>query len=307
MLPKLQHFLEAFTFGQNGKHTIRIGVITYATNVVIQYQLTDTTDFNSFVDFLFNLAFAINFNDSGGNVQNALQEAYYLWVSQKSFRRSLIILIAAAYDKVGFQGADKTAHVIKNNGIHVIVINFATSDGVLTFALENIASSGYYYISSQDQLYLRLPYALAQNCLFGFNSDILPTFANRVCQPGVLAAVTSQSKLDFITDNIVPYAFSTNQKKKFTIGLHKSASDNFEGEWKWWGYNKTEYPLENFPSMVDIPDPKDNYGYMWNHYGFNWSLQTGNNIPLPYICQLRACDAEYICDQKQTKQKFKLI
>uniref|UniRef100_A0A914P7Y6 Uncharacterized protein n=1 Tax=Panagrolaimus davidi TaxID=227884 RepID=A0A914P7Y6_9BILA len=31
-----------------------------------------------------------------------------------------------------------------------------------------------------------------------------------------------------------------------------------------------------------------------NHYGFNWSLQTGNNIPLPYVCQIRACGSEFI-------------
>jgi hypothetical protein len=315
-------YMQDFTFAQKGDHTVRAAIIGYASNVTTYYNLIDTTNYDDFVDALFNLADYGNSDDSGGNVQGALQQAYKLLTSQPSQRKQLIALIAAAYNSEGFQGADLTASIIKQNGICIVVINFESSQGVLSTALQNISCPGYYYISKDSDLNVKFPYALTQlncicppgslqfreyniawknytnyaDCLLGFGTDTNPNIAERVCYPGVLAAVTSQSKLDFITDQILPYAMPN--KKKFTIGLHRSST--YE-EWKWWGYNGTEYSLGNFPSMLNTPAPNDNWGYMWNHYGFNWTLQTGYNTQLPYVCQLRACDAEYICDQTQAK------
>jgi hypothetical protein len=316
---QISTYMQDFTFAQIGDHTVRAAIIGYASNVTTYYNLTDTTNYDDFVDALFNLA---DSDDSGGNVQGALQQAYKLLTSQSSQRKQLIVLIAAAYNSEGFQGADLTASIIKQNGICIVVINFESSQGVLSTALQNISCPGYYYISKDSDLNVKFQYALTQlncicppgslqfreyniawknytnygDCLLGFGTAISPNIAERVCHPGVLAAVTSQSKLDFITDQILPYAMPN--KKKFTIGLHRSSTNE---EWKWWGYNGTEYPLGNFPSMLNTPAPNDNWGYMWNHYGFNWTLQTGYNTQLPYVCQLRACDAEYICDQTQAK------
>uniref|UniRef100_A0A914PSS5 VWFA domain-containing protein n=1 Tax=Panagrolaimus davidi TaxID=227884 RepID=A0A914PSS5_9BILA len=324
LVGQIATFMQPFTFGQTEKHTIRVAVITYGINVVEQYLLTDTTNFENFIDFLFDLSFNLQFDENGANAQGALQEAYYLLLSESSFRNPLIILIAASYDKTGFNGADKTANAIKNNGIHILVINFASSDGVLTNALQKISSPGFYYVSNQDNINSLIPFSLTQincfcppgyiqfryyntpwknytnyaECLFGFSSDTLPTVATRVCKPGILVPITSQTKFDFIADHVLPHELPG--KKKFTIGLHKSSSA--DEEWKWWGYNETEYSLGNYPSMFDIPNKGDNYGYFWNHYGFNWTLQTGNNLELPYICQLRACDAGFICDQTQAKK-----
>jgi hypothetical protein len=316
---EISTYMQDFTFAQIGDHTVRAAIIGYASNVTTYYNLTDTTNYDDFVDALFNLA---DSDDSGGNVQGALQQAYKLLTSQSSQRKQLIVLIAAAYNSEGFQGADLTASIIKQNGICIVVINFESSQGVLSTALQNISCPGYYYISKDSDLNVKFPYALTQlncicppgslqfreyniawknytnygDCLLGFGTATNPNIAERVCYPGVLAAVTSQSKLDFITDQILPYAMPN--KKKFTIGLHRSSTNE---EWKWWGYNGTEYPLGNFPSMLNTPAPNDNWGYMWNHYGFNWTLLTGYNTQLPYVCQLRACDAEYICDQTQAK------
>jgi hypothetical protein len=311
--------MEDFTFGQIGNHTIRTAIISYATDVTVFYQLTDSTTFEAFVGYMLSLSEEPN--DDGGNVQGALQSAFNHLQTQKSPRKPLIVLIAAAYNSSGFQEADHTANEIRHAGIDIVVINFKTSDGVLSNALKNIASPGYYYVSDQETLYQNLQYALTQincfcppkskqfrsfntawgnytnysDCLFGFNGYTAPTNAERACAPGVLVAVTSQKKLDFITDQIIPHEMKG--QKKFTIGIHKSSKDN---EWKWWNYNKTEYLLGNFPSISTSPEPSDNYGYMWNYQGFNWKLQTGNDIPLPYICQLRACDAKYSCNQAQT-------
>lgn len=52
----------------------------------------------------------------------------------------MIFLIASTYNKNGFQGADGTAQMIKNDGIDIVVINYASSNGVLTNELEVIAS-----------------------------------------------------------------------------------------------------------------------------------------------------------------------
>uniref|UniRef100_A0A914P9P3 VWFA domain-containing protein n=1 Tax=Panagrolaimus davidi TaxID=227884 RepID=A0A914P9P3_9BILA len=297
---ELSTYMHNFTFAQTGNHTVRAAIIGYASDVTTYYQLTDTTNYDAFVDALFDFADHGNSDDTGGNLQGALQQAYSLLQSQKSQRRQLIVLVAATYNPIGFQGADVTANSIKENGICIVVINYKSSQGVLATALQNISCPGYYYISDDDDLNLKFTYALTQlncicppgslqfreyntawknytnygDCLFGFNENTDPAMAQRSCHPGVLVAVT-------------------NEKKMFTIGLHKSASDN---EWKC-----TEYSFGDFPSMTAASSVNDNYGYLWNNYGFNWTLQTGNNVALPYICQIRACDAEYICDQTQTK------
>uniref|UniRef100_A0AC35GFB9 VWFA domain-containing protein n=1 Tax=Panagrolaimus sp. PS1159 TaxID=55785 RepID=A0AC35GFB9_9BILA len=239
LVGQISTFMQPFTFGQTEKHTIRVAVITYGINVVERYLLTDTTDFDNFIDFL----------------------------------KPLIILFAAAYDKAGFNGADKTANAIKNNGINIVVINFASSDGVLTNALEKISSPGFYYVSNQDNINSLIPFALTQiNCF---------------CPPGY-----------------IQFRYYNTAWKNYTN--YAECLFGFS-KWKWWGYNETEYTLGNYPSIFDIPNKEDNYGYFWNHYGFNWTLQTGYNLELPYICQLRACDAEYICDQRQAKKMLEKI
>uniref|UniRef100_A0AC34G0Q2 VWFA domain-containing protein n=1 Tax=Panagrolaimus sp. ES5 TaxID=591445 RepID=A0AC34G0Q2_9BILA len=317
---EIASYSNGFNFAQYGDHTVRAGIIGYATKVTTFYQLINTTNYDDFVNALFDFADQGNSVDTGGNVEGGLQQAYTLLKSQPSQRRQLIVLIAAAYSPAGFQNTGPTADVIKENGICIVVINFASSEGALSTSLQNISCQGYYYISNDSDLDLKFPYALTQlncicppgsfqfkeynvawgnytnyaDCFFGSAIATLPKFAQRSCQPGTLVSVTSQQKLDFITDHVLPYIIS--KQKKFTIGFHKSS----DAEWNWWGYNGTEYPRGNFPQISDTPNGDDDYGYMWNHYGFNWFLQTGKDILLPYICQLRACDAEYICDQTQT-------
>uniref|UniRef100_A0AC34FXF5 C-type lectin domain-containing protein n=1 Tax=Panagrolaimus sp. ES5 TaxID=591445 RepID=A0AC34FXF5_9BILA len=260
-------------------------------------------------------------------VIKALQQAFNLTQTQKSSRRAVIVLIAAAYNEYGFQDAYQTANVIKDNGIAIIVINYVSTNGVLTTSLQNISSPGYYYNSNLDGLYdSRISYALTQlncfcppgnlqfqiyntawenftnygDCFYSFNGDTNPIQAERACrlESGVLAALNNQQKLDFITDYLLPY--SLKGKKKFTVGFHKSA--NLNNTWNWWDYDGSEYSLGDFPLLSDIPTPEDNYGYMWNHYGFKWILTTGNSVSLPYICQIKACDASFICDQDNFKK-----
>uniref|UniRef100_A0A914YRU3 Uncharacterized protein n=1 Tax=Panagrolaimus superbus TaxID=310955 RepID=A0A914YRU3_9BILA len=311
-------FMKPFTFGQNGNHTTRAAIITYATNVNTKYNLTDVTTFSAFQSAIFKLHNYANPDDNGGNVQGGLQAALTLLETQKSFRKRAIILIAAAYDDVGFQGAYQTSKTIQDDGISILTISFAASDGILTQQLQNISSPGYAYTSDQDGLYISLPFALTQincfcppssiqfklynslwgnyttyaDCLYGFNGDTLPSIATLSCDPGVLISATTAQKLDFISDYLVPHDIKS---KKYTIGLHRSD----DGTWKWWGYNNTEYALGSYPSWGQNPSPDDSYSYEWQYSGFNIKLMPSGDVPLPYACQSRACDAGYICDLTQ--------
>uniref|UniRef100_A0A914PE40 C-type lectin domain-containing protein n=1 Tax=Panagrolaimus davidi TaxID=227884 RepID=A0A914PE40_9BILA len=131
------------------------------------------------------------------------------------------------------------------------------------------------------------------DCFLPVISPSSPIIANKFCRlPGSLVSITSQAREDFIIDSFFTKGNPLYGEKRFNIGLHKSASDE---KWKWWGYNGTEVPYDNFPPMVNTPAPKDNYGYMWNDKGFHWALQTGENTDLKYICQSPACDTANVC------------
>lgn len=312
-------FMKSFTFGQNGDHTTRAAIITYATNVETRYTLNDVTTFAAFQSAIFKLRSYANPDDSGGNVQGGLQTAHALLESQKSFRRSAIILIAAAYNDAGFQGAYQTSKSIQDDGISILTISFAAADGALTHQLQNISSPGYAYQSNQDGLYVSLPLALTQvncfcppssvqykkynavsrnyttyaDCIYGFGGDTLPSLANMLCDPGVLVAITTKDKLDFMADYVIPH--DAPGKKKFTVGLHRSD----DGTWKWWGYDNTEFALGSYPQWGRTPSPSESYSYEFQYSGFNFTLMPNGDNPLPYFCQSRACDAGYICDLTQ--------
>jgi alpha-tectorin len=313
-------FMKPFTFGQNGNHTTRAAIITYATNVETRYTLNDVTTFAAFQSAIFKLHNYANPDDSGGNVQGGLQTAHSLLETQKTFRKRAIILIAAAYDDVGFQGAYQTSKSIQDDGISILTISFAAADGALTQQLQNISSPGYAYQSDQDGLYLTLPFALTQincfcppstvqfkkynavwrnyttyaDCLYGFNGETLPSLANMLCDPGVLVSVTSKDKLDFMADYIIPH--DLKGKKKYTIGLHRSD----DGTWKWYGYDNTEYALGSYPQWGQNPSPSDSYSYEFQYSGLNYKVMPNDDTPLPYVCQSRACDAGYICNLNQS-------
>uniref|UniRef100_A0A914PSD8 Uncharacterized protein n=1 Tax=Panagrolaimus davidi TaxID=227884 RepID=A0A914PSD8_9BILA len=121
----------------------------------------------------------------------------------------------------------------------------------------------------------------------------LPDTVNSIgCPNGVVVAVTSQIKLDFITDKILSNLTTNRRIKTFITGSHK----NDDGNWYWWGYDEIEYPLGKFP--VFNPGPSDIFAYMNNYYGYNWRLNgTTGDDAMQWVCQNRACDADFICDQ----------
>jgi|UniRef100_A0AC35F630 hypothetical protein len=318
LLSSIATIMEGLNVGQVGDHSTRVSIVTYGNiDVQVLTKLADTTNEDDFEDILFNIN--INPNDPGGNIAGALNQAFDIITSQRGYRKPVIVLAAAAYNPQGVQNINGTVAQIRANGIDIAVINYAAVDGVLATALKTLASDGYYYISIQNDLISAVSYGLTQiNCFCSSTTKQLrlynsqwsnytsyadcfravpdaasPTVANkRDCHPGSLIALTDQQKFDFITDNFFLKNETLYGKKQMNIGFHKSASD---GLWKWWGYNGTEIPYNNYPLMIGTPGPNDNYGYMVNDYGYHWALKTGHNVASPYICQTRACDVSYVC------------
>uniref|UniRef100_A0AC34G3M4 Uncharacterized protein n=1 Tax=Panagrolaimus sp. ES5 TaxID=591445 RepID=A0AC34G3M4_9BILA len=123
------------------------------------------------------------------------------------------------------------------------------------------------------------------DCIFGSIQISLPSLGKYACEPGTLVSLVAIQKTDFVVDKIVPQ----KGMKNFTIGLHKS---DIDGLWKWWGYNNTEYlAVQPFN-----PKPEDKYAHEWNNRGFNWKIETNLDEPMPFVCQIQACDSSYICD-----------
>uniref|UniRef100_A0AC34GX57 VWFA domain-containing protein n=1 Tax=Panagrolaimus sp. ES5 TaxID=591445 RepID=A0AC34GX57_9BILA len=313
-------YMGRFNIAQTGPHTTRAAIITYASDVTVRYSLLDVTNKRELLLEFGKLAKYSNPSDTGVNVQAALKIAYSLLQNQTSYRAKAIILTAAAYDKIGYVGADQTATTIKENGIKIFTVNFDTAGGVDNTQLAALASPGYSYIAQSDDIYNLIPHGLTQvncfcpvgslqfsvydaisknlttyaDCVWGVAVESLPSIVSLFgCDPGVMASVTSQQKLDFITDNIIPYAL--NGKKEFSVGGHKSGN-----QWMWYGYNNDEFSLGNFPSLI-INSPDDQYTYFKKCPGFCFNFQSGGDVPRPYLCESRACDADFVCDQTPLK------
>uniref|UniRef100_A0A914P105 VWFA domain-containing protein n=1 Tax=Panagrolaimus davidi TaxID=227884 RepID=A0A914P105_9BILA len=318
-------YTRKITFGTRAPHHTRAGIITYATDSVPRLNLTDGISSEIVANAVMAVPTYFNGGDNGGYVQTALKTAKKMLDNTKTIdgnpkdiRQQIIILAAAAYDDTGFKGAKETAQTLKDDGVHIFTINTYTSAGFGVPGLDELASQGYAFRSDDVDLHNLLPLGITQvncfcpvgslqfnyfnghnvtnyaDCLHFENAPTFPSLANSsgCFGGGVLLAVTSQIKLDFVTDNILTNLTASTQVTKFFTGAHK----NNDGIWYWWGYDQKEYPLGKFP--VFNPASTDTYALMYNYFGYNWQLiGTTDDAYFPFMCQNRACDADFICDQ----------
>uniref|UniRef100_A0A914YD97 VWFA domain-containing protein n=1 Tax=Panagrolaimus superbus TaxID=310955 RepID=A0A914YD97_9BILA len=154
--------LQSFTFNQNGEHTTRAGIIIYGSEFATLYELNNVTNFVGFEKVFLSLFKYYDPYDYDSNVYSALDAAYRLLQIQNSHRIPLIVLISATYNPSGFKGTSELSRNIKGNGTNIVVINFDPENPNLTNALQAIVSSGYYYVSTQQDLYINLGYAFTQ-------------------------------------------------------------------------------------------------------------------------------------------------
>uniref|UniRef100_A0A914YXN3 VWFA domain-containing protein n=1 Tax=Panagrolaimus superbus TaxID=310955 RepID=A0A914YXN3_9BILA len=117
---EIASLLSQFNINQWGDHTSRVAIVTYASNVVVRYFLNDVTSLTALNHQLLLLRSYANSSDNGVNVQKALQVSYNLLKNQSSNRIPVIILVGAAYNNIGFNGAEQIASVIKDNGIKLL-------------------------------------------------------------------------------------------------------------------------------------------------------------------------------------------
>uniref|UniRef100_A0AC34F2R3 C-type lectin domain-containing protein n=1 Tax=Panagrolaimus sp. ES5 TaxID=591445 RepID=A0AC34F2R3_9BILA len=265
--------MQIFNISNKGEHTSRAAVITFATNVTIKFNLNDSnTGSDTWLNhILIMLPHYHKSNDSGANANDALKVAQnMLTYSQPSFRVPTIFLIAAGYNSTGY---------LPNFGdTRILSLSYAP-ENTNCFCPKN---------SYQLQNTVANVQTLYADCYFGSTKAALPSF--ELCNPGTLAIINSEKKFDDVF-----YAILSDFKyiKNFTIGFHKS----LDGQWKWWDYDGSEFSVGDYPAFYKTPNPDDNFGYMSRYYGYNWRLETGRNVALPYLCQMRACDASNICNQ----------
>uniref|UniRef100_A0AC34QG64 VWFA domain-containing protein n=1 Tax=Panagrolaimus sp. JU765 TaxID=591449 RepID=A0AC34QG64_9BILA len=227
-----------------------------------------------------------------------------------------VVLTAAGYNPISFGNPEQIAQDLKNDGVSIITIAYDGVGGIAPH-LGNLSSPGYSFKSSDQDLILAVDTAFAQincfcptrtlqlqiydgktqrftryaDCLNMYDGNSDPAFGQFFCTPGVLASVTSNVKLDFIVENVL-----SSTIKNITVGAFNNNG------WRWYNYNDTSYPVGNFPT---IPSPSSGlYGYFSNYQGFNWRFGVnsgGEDNAMPYVCQYRACDADYFCDLTSSK------
>ncbi|KAE9547087.1 hypothetical protein FO519_009702, partial [Halicephalobus sp. NKZ332] len=289
-------------------------IVTYSTDVQYVYNFTSVTNGADLSEQLAKLP-SYQLGESGGNLCGGMQAAQVVFSTQRSYRGQVLIMAAASYDPQGFNDASQIAKDMQLDGVSIFSISYKPGDGLFTNGLGNLSSPGYKYRSDDENVMSKVSFGLTQancvcplrslqfriynrnndtnevysDCLSGYAGDTDPQFANFACSPGILASITSQQKLHFITDNIVPYDMAGI--KNITVGGHRR-----NGVWYWYGYDNTEYPFGDFPS---ITDNGGDYAFADNYFGFNWKFlggESGFQNAKPYICQIKACDTDYFCD-----------
>uniref|UniRef100_A0A914QH94 Uncharacterized protein n=1 Tax=Panagrolaimus davidi TaxID=227884 RepID=A0A914QH94_9BILA len=145
-----------------------------------------------------------------------------------------------------------------------------------------------------------MTYTSYANCISGTDDSGIPLVITATnCDTNnnsVLAAVTSREKLDFITDRIIPNPTQLNKSKEFIVGGH--LSDNGDGQWMWYDFDKSSYPFGNFPS-INVKSSDDTNSFYQKGYGFSFNLTSmASDDAKPYVCESRACDAENFCVRK---------
>uniref|UniRef100_A0AC34Q335 VWFA domain-containing protein n=1 Tax=Panagrolaimus sp. JU765 TaxID=591449 RepID=A0AC34Q335_9BILA len=313
---QLYLLLENLTIGQTPKQSTRVGIITYASTATVRLNLTACDNAGTLFHIVLDLQNYRLSNDSGTNIKSALETAYNLTQIERSYRRTIVIVIAASYDPYDPDDPNLVVELMKEDGTAILTIAFESS-GALNPGLAKLSSPGYAYENTDLELFDKLLFAFTQincfcppktyqlqiyndawrnftvfaDCLYSSGgASIDPQFAEQACAStgAVLASVTKERKLDFIVENVM---YNSAKIKQFTVGAHL-----VNGQWVWYGYNNTVYPVGDYPK---IPSGFSGiYGYFNNTFGFNWDFQTQNEKgnPKPYVCQLQACDADFFCN-----------
>uniref|UniRef100_A0AC35F8W0 VWFA domain-containing protein n=1 Tax=Panagrolaimus sp. PS1159 TaxID=55785 RepID=A0AC35F8W0_9BILA len=312
-------YMRPFTLGSVEPHSTRVALIKYASTATIAYSLDDTQDHATFNAALLTLKNRTEPLDFVVDVQNALQVAYKHLQSHATYRQQIILLTSGAYQQKGFKGANHTATQIKANEITIFTVNFKASDGVLDANLNSLASPGYAYTNDDPELPQHLPLGMTQvncfcpgsteqfytlfknatttrytkyaDCISGYAGETYPSIVSEYgCNSGILAAITSQEKLDFIINNTLNHELFG--QKAFTVGGHKVGE-----KWVWSGYNGTTFEFGSIPPFTEV-SPSDKYSFFDPLPGSNgFAFKSTADIPRPYVCQTRACDADFICDE----------
>uniref|UniRef100_A0AC34Q1U3 NIDO domain-containing protein n=1 Tax=Panagrolaimus sp. JU765 TaxID=591449 RepID=A0AC34Q1U3_9BILA len=287
--------LSQYNIGQTPKHCSIVQVLL---------DLNNNTDFAALMNDLGSVVNYTTPDDAGGNVYGALQKAANIIDTEGTYRPAVIILSAATYSPFTFGNAQKVAIQLMNKGVKIITIAFDSNLGVQP-NLQELSTGGYALTSSDPSLRNELHRAFVQfNCFcpkntvqfrvnngtvnyadcFSFhNSATLPTSMN--CGSGVLVSVTSPRKLKFIGAVIYDKTNNTN----FMTGAYNSNG------WYWHNYHNTSYPFGNFPKVPSLDI--GNYGYFYLVNSATWQFRvTNGDEPMPYVCQYRACDADYFCE-----------
>uniref|UniRef100_A0AC34RFF0 VWFA domain-containing protein n=1 Tax=Panagrolaimus sp. JU765 TaxID=591449 RepID=A0AC34RFF0_9BILA len=311
---QLATLFEGLTIGQIPKHTSRVGIITYASTATVQLNLTFCNSDN-LIDIVFDLQNYRLPHDSGTNIKAGLEIAYNLTQIERSYRRTIVIVIAASYDPDDAEDPTQVAELIKQDGTAIFTVAFASS-GTFNTQLGNLSTPGYSYVNTDTQLFDKMLFGFTQincycppktyqfqvyndawrnftvfaDCLYSSGgASIDPQFAERTCAGigAVLATVTKERKLDFIIDNVI----NDTKITQFTVGAHL-----VNDQWLWYGYNGTTYPVGDYPKIPS--GSSGTYGYFNNTFGFNWDYQTQNpkDKAKPYVCQSKACDADFVCN-----------
>uniref|UniRef100_A0A914RE86 VWFA domain-containing protein n=1 Tax=Panagrolaimus davidi TaxID=227884 RepID=A0A914RE86_9BILA len=326
LVEQTMSYMRNFTLGSAEPHSTRVALIKYASTATIAYSLDDIQNHATFNDALLTLKNRTKPLDFVVDVQNALQVAYKHLQSHTTYRQQIILLTSGAYQQKGFKGANHTAAQIKANEMTIFTVNFKASDGVLNENLNALASPGYAYTTDDKEVYRHLPLGMTQvncfcpgsteqfytlfknatatrytkyaDCISGYAGETYPSIVSKYgCNSGILASITSQEKLDFIINNTLEHELFG--QKAFTVGGHKVGT-----EWVWSGYNGTSLPFGSIPPFTEV-SPTDTYSFFDFLPGGNgFAFKSTADIPRPYVCQTRACDADFICDQSVKRKLF---
>uniref|UniRef100_A0A7E4V9V6 VWFA domain-containing protein n=1 Tax=Panagrellus redivivus TaxID=6233 RepID=A0A7E4V9V6_PANRE len=296
----------------NRGHTSRVSIIGYtsAKEATLLYALTDTQTIRN-IKFALNSSRPINVAGGTPNIASGLHLANDHLTKTNSFRVKGVVLYAATYDDSSTSNPVEAANELKADLIKIVTVSYDAANGVNTPKISALSSPGL-ALTSKDtlpvfasiiaQLNCRCPAGWTQlvvnnaisyaDCFFYQDTNNLQAFSE--CDSSLpnntLALAYTPARVDFLTQLVSNSSYTTTPTNEISIGL--SRPDGYS-QWTW----SNVYPYSGYPSFAVTPSTSDVYGYLSAKSG-PWSLYADDGMTNGrfYVCQIRSCDTDNICD-----------
>uniref|UniRef100_A0A914CML1 VWFA domain-containing protein n=1 Tax=Acrobeloides nanus TaxID=290746 RepID=A0A914CML1_9BILA len=284
----------------SNKHSSRVAFIVYNSTATI---ISGFTDIQSLRPILFSVE-QYHSSDTVENIRAGLRAANELIKTQKSYRRPVVILATASFNKSPDSNPTVVARQMNESGIFIMTINFQPSEGTIIEGLRSISRPNMAFSSvNMETLGADLQYGLTTaNCICpeGKNQYYALQFQtwddDRVEYYADCFYPSKNPLFTGLAEHLIanPHA-DFHQIQHYAIGLRRHGEES----WFWQNLNGSTLPLGYWTNWCD-PDyvnaPGDCVQTKNVNSNYCWYPTDCFGQMMPFVCLFKGCDTDFYTD-----------